>query len=116
MGGGGVILWQLDLIAKKDMSRLVITQVHAGDNHFIHSSSFHWSIRLLHPQTQDRHTDPDTEMRCNNTENLLWILLALFKQHQNHTNVKTTHFVCDVMPNYSLKYCLKKCFLESKVK
>lgn len=38
------VLWLLGPIAKKDMSCLLITQVHTGDNHLILGSSQIWSI------------------------------------------------------------------------
>lgn len=56
----GVISWLQGLIAKKDMSRLLITQVHTRDNNLILSSSLNWSILPLHHRTPNRHTDPDT--------------------------------------------------------
>lgn len=50
-GAGGLYCWLLGPIAKKDMSCLLIIQVHAGDNHLILSSSPIWSIVILGHRT-----------------------------------------------------------------
>lgn len=76
-GGGGAVLWLLGLIAKKDMSCLLITQVHAGDNHLILSSSLNWSIpHLSSPATGQTLTQTLGGLICVNTQSLSWIPLV----------------------------------------